>query len=386
MFHKPICKWSINDNVTHDLGVKLRLITLPTEVVFEARDSYLFFSKVVQSVWDDRNKYETILSLFGGWHARSPKSYPPPLLVDTPPLEHPTKPAVDIDIEYVQGVVNANSFAYAESRGRALYALVSLCNHSCLPSAHKTFVGDAILVRASQDMKKGEEVTLHYILPSEPYDERRFRLMRSWKFKCTCVVCEADSQDDVDARLKRRAMTKELDQIMNTMIRTMDREVLKRMAKDVKRLCDDMKATYNRSRSDSTGGVKFELAAGVRIHAAVIERLGRVTSDPSLLKQTIELRMNCLDFSGIKVTDRSMLGALPKQKGTLPIDTSRVSALEQATTILMMLQMVKSFDECGQKMRAQRWLDATVHRTSFGLPRFAMILWLNGFLNSREPS
>ncbi len=184
---------------------------MPAGGTSEGRGSYLFFSKLVQSVWDDRNKYETILSLFGGEHLRSPNTYPPPLLIETPPLEHPTKPIADIDVEYLHGALNANSFGYSEETGgKGLYALPSLLNHSCLSSAQRTFLGDAIVIRASRDMKKGDEATVPYLLPSDPYDERRFRIMRSWRFKCTCALCEADSRDDVDARLKRRGMKKEI--------------------------------------------------------------------------------------------------------------------------------------------------------------------------------
>ncbi len=344
----------------------LRLTLCPAGGTSDGRDSYLFFSKLVQSVWDDRNKYETILSLFGGGHLRSPNAYPPQLLIETPPLEHPTKPIADIDIEYIQGVLNANSFGYSKKNsGKGLYALPSLLNHSCLSSAQRTFVGDAIVIRASRDMKKGEEVTVPYLLPSDPYDERRFRFMRSWRFKCTCALCEADSQDDVDARLKRRAMKKELDQITDALVCTVDREVLKRLAKDAKRLCDDMGATYNSSHSVSTGGIKFELAAAHRTYATVTQRLGRTTMDTSMMKQTIESKMDSLDFMGMKVTDRSMFGALPEQKTSLPIDTSRISPADHMELIFMMLQMVQSFDEIGQKQRSQRWLDACLHSTFF---------------------
>ncbi len=162
-------------------------------------------------------------------------------------------------------------------------------------------------------------------------------------------------------------MTKELDQIMNTMIRTTDREVLKRMAKDVKRLCDDMKATYNGSRSDSTGGIKFEMAAGVPNPRRCDRTSGTCYLGPLLVEADDRAENGLSRLQWYKGDDRSMLGASRNKRGLFPSIPSRVSALEQATTILMMLQMVKSFDECGQKMRAQRWLDATVHRTSFGL-------------------
>ncbi len=220
MVHKPICSWSPNDKVTHGVEAArgLRIVMLPARRITDGRPSYLLPCKAVQNIWDDRNKYETMMSLFAGSHVGSPNAYPPPLHVDNPPLEHPTRPVVDIDIEYVHGVVGANSFSYCEAQGAmGLYGLPSLLNHSCLPSAHRTFVCDAIVVRACRDMKKGEEVTVPYIAPSVPYDERRLRLMRSWKFKCTCELCEADSKDDIKAREKRRTIMKTLGQTMHTL-------------------------------------------------------------------------------------------------------------------------------------------------------------------------
>ncbi len=105
----------------------------------------------------DRHMYETTRALFSGKAEKEPNAFPPPF-VDTPPFEYPGCPVVDIDIEYVEGVVQFNSFT--TDSGEALYAMPSLLNHSCLPTAHRQFLGDAFLLRAITDMKQVDEVTI----------------------------------------------------------------------------------------------------------------------------------------------------------------------------------------------------------------------------------
>ncbi len=328
MVHKPICSWSPNDKVTH--GVEAARGLAHSDAARASNNRRTSFDllpcKAVQNIWDDRNKYETMMSLFAGSHVGSPNAYPPPLHVDNPPLEHPTRPVVDIDIEYVHGVVGANSFSYCEAQGAmGLYGLPSLLNHSCLPSAHRTFACDAIVVRACRDMKKGEEVTVPYIAPSVPYDERRLRLMRSWKFKCTCELCEADSKDDIKAREKRRTIMKTLGQTMHTLHQISDKQQLKRLAEESMKLCEDMKKTYNSAHTVLTGGftVKSELSAAYRVCSFVVERRGRVAGDPNVFLQSMGLKMDTLECIGTKVTDRNLIGTGGRK--TLPVDCGRLS-------------------------------------------------------------
>ncbi len=367
LFHKPICSWSSNEKVTDGDKFDIRMIMLPECRVADGRPSYLFPCKVVQSVWDDHNKYETILSLYAGSHMRSPKVYPPPLLANNPPLEHPTRPAVDIDIEYVHGVVHGNTFSFSEKHdGRGLYALPSLLNHSCLPSAFRTHLGDAVVVRAGRDMKKGEEVTVGYIDPSVPYDERRFRLMRSWQFKCTCMLCEADSKDDIKAREKRKDIVKALIQMLGILPSITDRVHLRRLAAEAKKHCDDMKKTYNTAHSALTGGVKYELRSALELCAFVVERHGRIIGDTDVCVQAMNLRMDSLDYGGTKVIDRKMFGPVSGarcQKTFFPVDCSRL-AVEHSRTISTILQIVQAFEYFHLPERAQRWLDAALHSTS----------------------
>ncbi len=52
-------------------------------------------------------------------------------------------------------------------------------------------VGNRLIVRATQEVPKGGEVTLSYLgkLLTSPLEQRRAELRDKWGFHCTCVRC-----------------------------------------------------------------------------------------------------------------------------------------------------------------------------------------------------
>ncbi len=364
MLHKPVaCLPDTDKPKTPNIGVMM--VSVPALKFSDNRGHYRLFCKVVLKLWDDRGMYESIQALFAGEIAKEPTTFKfPPSSVDSRPLEHPTRPIVDIDIGYVQGVVSCNSFGVGE--GRALYAVPSLLNHSCLPTASREFLGDVFVLRAIQDMKLGEEVTIAYIDASFSYDEKRFRLMNSWRFNCSCNLCEADGGDDYQASETRRSLSKAMQDMGAKLNNTFDVGTVRRYSADAKKICDDLMKTYNSGHSDKAGGIKHELAQSLRLYADVLNRLGQVTFDLSYRKRIMELSMDSLTFNGLKVTDRTMSGALPAgdrgQKSALPVDNSRISDAHE-TCIVTVLEIAKLFKELGEKRRAQRWFDVAVWST-----------------------
>lgn len=211
-------------------------------------------------------------------------------------------------------------------------------------------------------MKQGDEVTIAYIPPTSPYDERRYRLMKSWRFNCACGLCEADDGDGYEARATRYSLSKAMSGIMATFNGASDAGSIRRIAANAKRTCDDLTRTYNGGHSDNADGIKHELAEVLRRYAIVVERLGRVTSDLSFLNRAIELKMDSLTFNGLRVTDRTTSGALPDgdQTSSLPVDTSRASAAEHDIGVLTVFHIVNLFKELGEKKRARHWFDVAV--------------------------
>uniref|UniRef100_A0A914YRG0 SET domain-containing protein n=1 Tax=Panagrolaimus superbus TaxID=310955 RepID=A0A914YRG0_9BILA len=75
-----------------------------------------------------------------------------------------------------------------------LFILPSYFNHSCLANANRTFYGDVMVIHATVDIKKGDEICLSYVSPLLEYSERK-KKFQSWKFTCKCQLCEIDSND-----------------------------------------------------------------------------------------------------------------------------------------------------------------------------------------------
>ncbi|KLO07472.1 hypothetical protein SCHPADRAFT_945254 [Schizopora paradoxa] len=356
MFHKPtFSSFHSKATTANDLG--LMWTSVPTLKSAADRHMHRLFCKGVQRVWDDRHMYDTIRSLYAGETLEEPRTYPVPFAV-SPPLEHPTRPSVDIDVEYLQGVTVLNAFGVQD--GQALYAAPSLMNNSCMPSALRQFIGDAIIVRTIQDLEKGEEVTLSYLEAQVPYDEKQFRLMKSWRFDCECGVCKADDEDGYDARETRRALSKKIDEIGERIDKARDPVTSKHLATEAKKIIDDMKRTFHEEHSKKADGCKYELAKPLRYLANALGFAGRLASDKTLIEESIEVKMQSLAVSGLKITDSTLSGAPPKGKLPLPVDTRQVTQFYVEGNVATVLEISYYFLVLGDKKRAKRWFDTAV--------------------------
>uniref|UniRef100_A0A914PLT3 SET domain-containing protein n=1 Tax=Panagrolaimus davidi TaxID=227884 RepID=A0A914PLT3_9BILA len=63
-----------------------------------------------------------------------------------------------------------------------------------LANAYRTYYGDVMVIHATQDIKKGDEIYLVYVDPLLGFSERKKKL-NDWKFTCDCKLCEIDSKD-----------------------------------------------------------------------------------------------------------------------------------------------------------------------------------------------
>ncbi len=378
MFQKPISSyWHKGGN-----NLALNLHHIPSGRTCDRRLLYHHFTNVVQKIWDDKNAYTTIRALYGGGGPTQPIEFPPPLEMNSLVLEHPTRPVVDIDIDYVFTTVTTNSFecgtlfpslaipedgSVKDETGYGLYAAASLMNHSCMPSAHREFIGDAIFVRANRDIKKGEEVTIAYLL-SSCYDERQFRLMRSWGFKCTCELCEADSLDDEDTRKRRFELVLAMKDIFDKVHVEVGSGALRRLEANAKNTCEELRGSYSGARGRNA--IRPELAEATRYFATVAKALANVDPNPvRCFERAIELRMDSLDIEGYHVNDRSVSGPIAGGRGgkgketQLPLDLNSFTPYHMMCVVVV-FQIVKIFDSLGEKKRAQRWFDVVLQSKS----------------------
>lgn len=108
------------------------------------------------------------------------------------------------------GQVQAN--AILSSKGQlALYATISMVNHSCSPNAFWVARGAGLEVRVCREVAEAEEITASYLDIKAKFptrQERRESLERERFFLCRCRLCclegeELEEGEEVRRRLRR---------------------------------------------------------------------------------------------------------------------------------------------------------------------------------------
>lgn len=147
------------------------------------------------------------------------------------PREDVTSAPIDIDTARIEAVRTWNSFGrrrlgYAVERGTdddypgeegirtrvpaGLYVLPSLANHACNPSARFDFLGESMYLRATRDLKAGDEVTISYASGCG-YEDRTAALGKHG-IRCgvDCIPCTQDRLDMAEERTERTALLDEI--------------------------------------------------------------------------------------------------------------------------------------------------------------------------------
>ncbi|CAM6104935.1 unnamed protein product [Calypogeia fissa] len=73
-----------------------------------------------------------------------------------------------------------------------IWALPSFTNHSCSPNICRTYIGDAVCFRASENIGKGKELTISYLVDDALVThgvEARQADTNDWFFTCACGRC-----------------------------------------------------------------------------------------------------------------------------------------------------------------------------------------------------
>ncbi|KAJ8341850.1 hypothetical protein SKAU_G00341410 [Synaphobranchus kaupii] len=95
--------------------------------------------------------------------------------------------------------VTCNCFSISDGElqevGVGLYPSVSLLNHACRPNCVMVFEGRILRLRAVQDIRPLEELTISYTDVMMPSQERRKRLQEQYYFLCDCEHCTAADKD-----------------------------------------------------------------------------------------------------------------------------------------------------------------------------------------------
>lgn len=130
---------------------------------------------------------------------------------------------VPVDTFQVQAALELNGFA-CPSLSTALqeatdspmgcgstgaWLTASFINHDCSGNAQRAFIGDMMIVHATRDIAKDEEIFMRYRNPDDDNAEFQTSLKKSWDFTCKCRLCTAESATPDPLRRVRVAMLKQ---------------------------------------------------------------------------------------------------------------------------------------------------------------------------------
>ena len=77
-----------------------------------------------------------------------------------------------------------------------MYQAPSLLNHSCCPNCVVVFSGTKLLVHATENINKGDELTISYTELCCPSFERKEDLKGRYFFECSCPRCSSAVDED----------------------------------------------------------------------------------------------------------------------------------------------------------------------------------------------
>ncbi|KAL7271544.1 hypothetical protein RUND412_005698 [Rhizina undulata] len=91
-----------------------------------------------------------------------------------------------------------------ENYGGGLWHLPSFINHSCWPNSWAAFMGDLMILRASEDVPAHTQIFIGYRGCSNGYLERTTELSSKFGFHCRCRRCTIESQEPPETTLATR--------------------------------------------------------------------------------------------------------------------------------------------------------------------------------------
>jgi hypothetical protein len=126
-----------------------------------------------------------------------------------------------------------------------LWVMASYTNHSCVPNAEKEYIGDLMILRATREIREGEEVVQSYVQVDSDFEGRSKALGDTWGFKCECKLCVAERGDSEDVRRKRRGLEAEAEGLMEGLVSKGGSRVAVVRAR---RLAKEIEGTYEGER------------------------------------------------------------------------------------------------------------------------------------------
>lgn len=144
-----------------------------------------------------------------------------------------------------------------------------------------------LIIRAARDLESGAELLISYqpALPLESYDEAQERV-RPWGFICDCALCLDRKATHETVLLKRRAPSRELDQLKGT-FQEID-------SPRTQLMLDQLNETYSAAAKEP-GALRLELCGHYHFLATIFAGNGR-------LSEAFEMSLKGLEAQGFVIS------------------------------------------------------------------------------------
>ncbi|KAK6337927.1 hypothetical protein TWF696_001403 [Orbilia brochopaga] len=227
-----------------------------------------------------------------------------------------------------------NNITKAGDPNCGLWIYSSYFNHSCVPNARRSILGDMMIVRAIYDTSANTEMLISYTDIKLDYKSRQAMFANSWGFECKCALCTFESAISGRPLRKRITLMQELD-LANTRIGSSRpaRSDLVTMAIKIQQLEDFFTIP-------STVVPRHYCSSQLFALSAYLDRINLQA------QSTIGLE-KALDSLGVRFTRHPGNGIEFQNRGYLDADTVRILARLAAT------------DAVGDTAIADAWTAAT---------------------------
>jgi hypothetical protein len=320
--------------------------------------AYTVFQKAVMKVAMNPHLAPQLYNLYGEEKFPPiPKAASASSSKPTAPSEDPLKFSADVDAARIHAVSCFNVFSvnrtaifeHSTKQSRKdeyyteLHIFPSYFNHSCIPNADHIAFSNVMVIRSVQAIKKGEEIFLSYMSHNETFEERK-KYLNKWFEECNCQLCHYDRQGPAEAKKRKHLQ----DQIIGSGLS------IKQMRKMVKQIDASFPNEYP--------SLRLEVVIVHQQLANKLEEIAQIRMDPSLLLESIQLKLTAVEAMGIVVTDKETTSLpLPSkaERKRLPIATSLIPHLELMSGMTC-LSLSRCFAAIGIEWRAEKWLRAAL--------------------------
>jgi hypothetical protein len=102
-------------------------------------------------------------------------------------------------------IANLGAVYAANGFGESVYKYASRINHSCTPNCNQSPTDDEMRFHAVRDIKAGEELSVYYVDPELPQQNRQ-RKLDDYDFLCKCAACDLTTVDGMRGEKRRTQM------------------------------------------------------------------------------------------------------------------------------------------------------------------------------------